>query len=178
MQIIDNRNELLNYFPKKMRIAELGVFAGEFSEIILRSLEPSELFLVDIFPESIVSGDKNGNNIIHMNLADHYNVLLAKYKNIPKVRIIKSNTFEFLNSLDDYYLDLVYIDADHSYNAVKSDLELSLKKVKKNGMILGHDYTNSKFPEVVKAVDEFCLEHSLKIDFLTKDGCPTFGIKL
>jgi hypothetical protein len=32
------------------------------------------------------------------------------------------------------------------------------------------------FPGVVKAVNEFCFENNLEIKYITKDGCPTFGI--
>jgi len=174
MQLIKDRNILLNLFPKGGRVAELGVFTGEFSKILFETLDPSELFLVDIFPSYMTSGDKDGNNIIEVNLENYYQILVEEYKNNSKVKIIKSKTIDFLNSLDDEYLDMVYIDADHSYDGVKNDLELSYKKVKKNGIIFGHDYSNKMFPEVVKAVDNFCYFYNLKIEFLTQDGCPTF----
>lgn len=176
MKIVDTRDNLLDILPKKMKIAELGVFKGEFSEIILNKTQPSELFLVDIFPPEICSGDKDGNNIVYANLETYYDTLIKKYKRSKRVKVVKSTTTEFLKSIDDEYLDAVYIDADHSYDAIKNDLELSFKKVKTGGMIMGHDYTASMFPGVVKAVDEFCSSNNLKIQYLTKDGCPTYCI--
>jgi len=58
----------------------------------------------------------------------------------------------------DGYFDFVYIDADHTYDMVKNDIQLWLPIVKKGGLIGGHDYG---FPDeicryggVQKAVDE------------------------
>jgi hypothetical protein len=178
MKLIENRNILLDLLPKGMKIAELGIFKAEFSKIILEKLSPSELFLVDLFPKEMYSGDMNGNNIVLANLDDMYPEIVSQFSSYKNIKIIKSYSSDFLNSLDDGYLDAVYIDADHSYEGVKLDLNLSLKKIKKGGIIMGHDYTPNMFPGVVRAVDEFCKKYNLKIDVLTKDGCPTYLIPL
>jgi len=176
MKIIKTRNDLLDLLPKNLKIAELGIFQGQFSKIILEKMHPSELFLVDIFPTEMVSGDKDGNNIISVDLEKMYTKIVDEFKNSEVVKVVKSHTVDFLNSLKDEYLDVVYIDADHSYEAVKKDLEFSFKKIKNNGIIMGHDYTNGMFPEVVRAVDEFCKKYNLNIEYLTEDGCPTYLI--
>jgi hypothetical protein len=176
MELIESRDILLDLLPKDMKIAELGIFKAEFSEVILKKLSPSELFLVDLFPEEMCSGDKDGNNIVFVNLDNLYPKIVSKFNRYKQVKVIKSYTSDFLNSLDDGYLDAVYIDADHSYEGVKCDLDLSLKKVKSGGIIMGHDYTHNMFPGVVKAVDEFCKNYDLEINILTKDGCPTYLI--
>jgi lipopolysaccharide biosynthesis glycosyltransferase len=176
IQTIDNRNNLLDFLPKNLKIAELGIFKGDFSKIILEKLLPSELFLVDIFPENMCSGDKDGNNIVFLNLSEMYDQILKEFKDFDNVKIVRSYTLDFLNSLEDEYLDAVYIDADHTYEAVKKDLELSFRKVKTGGIIMGHDYSDIMFPDVVKAVDEFCNNMGLQISYLTNDGCPTYLI--
>jgi len=45
--------------------------------------------------------------------------------------------------------DAVYIDADHSYDAVNQDIELWLERVKPGGILAGHDID---FPDVWQAV--------------------------
>lgn len=51
--------------------------------------------------------------------------------------------------------DMVFIDAEHTYEGVKADIERWLPKVRKGGVISGHDYGNlPRFPGVAKAVDE------------------------
>jgi len=55
-------------------------------------------------------------------------------------------------------LDLVFLDADHSYEGVRADIAAWLPKVRKGGWIGGHDYDNGEpgydFSGVRKAVDE------------------------
>lgn len=56
-------------------------------------------------------------------------------------------------------IDFLFIDADHSYDSVKEDLTLWFPKVKKDGIIAGHDYTTHT--DVKKAVDEFFDEYHI-----------------
>jgi len=51
----------------------------------------------------------------------------------------------------DGLIDFVFIDADHSYEAVKTDITNWLPKVKSGGMIAGHDFGR---PEVKRAISE------------------------
>jgi predicted O-methyltransferase YrrM len=47
--------------------------------------------------------------------------------------------------------DLVFIDADHTYEGVSKDIKFWLPKIKKGGMISGHDFF---YPDVAQAVQE------------------------
>ena len=53
----------------------------------------------------------------------------------------------------DGWADFIFIDAAHSYEAVRQDIGDWLPKVKPGGSFMGHDYHPS-FPGVSKAVDE------------------------
>ncbi len=59
--------------------------------------------------------------------------------------------------------DIVYIDADHTYEGVKADLEAWFPLVKKGGVFGGDDYENTTCPGVKKAVDEFAARHNLAL---------------
>jgi len=174
-KIFENRNEMISTFDKNLIIAELGVFEGDFSKVINEICEPKELYLVDLFNGYFGSGDKDGKNYHYVQLEDEMNKLVDFFKESENVKIVKNSTTDFLNSLDDNYLDVVYIDADHGYSSVLNDLNLSYKKVKNGGLICGHDYVLNT--EAEKAVNDFCSEMNLMIEFLTKDGCPSFCIK-
>lgn len=50
--------------------------------------------------------------------------------------------------------DVVYIDGDHSYEGVKSDIEFALSVIKPGGLILMHDVLAPQFPGVRQAFDE------------------------
>lgn len=49
-------------------------------------------------------------------------------------------------------VDMVYIDADHRYEAVIADIVSWRRHVKEGGILAGHDY--GTFPGVTRAVDE------------------------
>jgi hypothetical protein len=62
-------------------------------------------------------------------------------------------------------LDFVYIDADHEYKSVKSDYDAWRDKIRKGGIISGHDYS-IQFPGVMKFVDELS---GVKVYFTSGD---------
>jgi len=61
-------------------------------------------------------------------------------------------------------LDMIFIDADHTYESVKRDIGLWWDKVKVGGIISGHDYGHSHQPGVKKAVDEYFGHKGLNIN--------------
>jgi hypothetical protein len=68
--------------------------------------------------------------------------------NIKKMKMYFSEALESLP-----ILDFIYIDANHDYEFVKDDITNALKKIKKDGLVAGHDY-NEENPGVIKAVNE------------------------
>lgn len=68
----------------------------------------------------------------------------------PGYRLIIGRTDDVAESIKTKF-DIVWIDADHSYEAVTTDIKNYLSKVKKEGIICGHDYD---FKGVKKAVHE------------------------
>ena len=62
--------------------------------------------------------------------------------------------------------DLVFIDADHSYETTKRDIELWAPKVKPGGILGGHDYNNPDYPQwgVARAVTEFAVSHVKEVE--------------
>ena len=131
MKFTKTREELIANVPQGCTFAELGVFSGAFSEKIRSLLKPKKLYLVDIFDGNMGSGDVNGENFSFINLNESFDQLTQKYAKQSEVKIVKATTVEFLESLPDNHLDAVYIDADHSYEAVKQDLKLSFQKLGK-----------------------------------------------
>ena len=61
------------------------------------------------------------------------------------------------------YIRAIYIDADHSYEGVKRDIQAGISKVKHDGFLVFNDYTYWSPAEclpygVIQAVNELCLE--------------------
>jgi predicted O-methyltransferase YrrM len=48
--------------------------------------------------------------------------------------------------------DFIFIDGNHTYEAVKHDIQKAIECIKPDGIIAGHDYQN--FEGVYKAVNE------------------------
>ena len=69
------------------------------------------------------------------------------------VNAVVAPSLAAVNAHLDRSLDLVFIDGDHSYGAVKADIEAWWPKVKFGGVLAGHDY-RGKFAGVCKAVNE------------------------
>ena len=62
-------------------------------------------------------------------------------------------SYNVVNNFKDNDYDFIYIDGSHTYESVKRDLELYLPKLKKGGIIGGHDYSQI-WPGVIEAVNE------------------------
>lgn len=62
------------------------------------------------------------------------------------------------NCFADGTLDVVFLDADHTYEATKADIQRWLPKVKAGGYLAGHDYCQ-QWEGVIQAVDEIFAEN-------------------
>jgi hypothetical protein len=58
--------------------------------------------------------------------------------------------------------DVVFIDMEHTYEAVKNDINCWLPKVKIGGYIAGHDY-DLGWPGVVRAVNEYFGQNNITV---------------
>jgi len=59
-------------------------------------------------------------------------------------------------------LDVLFIDGEHTYQAVLLDLRLWGRRVKPGGLILCHDADSASFPGVRDAIEIHCKEFDLK----------------
>jgi len=76
-------------------------------------------------------------------------------------------------------LDLIFLDAQHEYEGIKKDIECWLPKVKKGGIISGHDYNPHKLFEpgmngVGRAVTEKFGKVNLEHDDAETDAMNNF----
>lgn len=105
---------------------------------------------------------KTGNIIFNGNMT--YSEFLKNIKPISnKINHYRLKSVEASKLYDDESLDFVYIDASHKYVDVKNDLINWYPKIKKGGIIAGHDY-NDYFYGVKSAINEFFFDKKFDVD--------------
>jgi predicted O-methyltransferase YrrM len=78
------------------------------------------------------------------------------------VEFLEMMSEDAVKHIPDNSLDFVYIDANHKYDFVMLDILLWSRKVRKGGVVSGHDYFNNpKYNMGVKpAVDDYVRQHN------------------
>lgn len=137
-----NRKHFLDFLIKEnslTEIAEVGVRDGRTC-----------FYLLDNNPELIVWG-------IDKSIDKFYNSAVSeKYKDRLKALCGPSNAV--FNQISDQSLDLVFIDASHSYEYVKQDIINYRSKLRPGGWLTGHDID---LPGVKQAVDELVVNYEI-----------------
>ena len=81
-----------------------------------------------------------------------FTIRLQREHLLEHVRVIQKESTKAAADFTDQSLDFVFIDANHSYEHVKADIEAWKPKMKVGGMLSGHDYGEPC--GVKQAVDE------------------------
>jgi predicted O-methyltransferase YrrM len=144
-------------FPSGSKFIEIGSWKGKSSAFmaveIANSNKNIEFYCVDTWNGSFEHKDSKEIDSLYDIFINNMKPLENYYKPMRK------NSLEAASQFEDESLDFVFIDASHEYEDVKKDIQTWLPKVKKNGVLAGHDYYvggYDHFPGVKQAVDE-CL---------------------
>lgn len=151
--------------------AEIGVSRGVFSEFLLRRTGLDRLYSVDNWAQRRRRNRKHqpwGTSLC-MKVAIK---ALAPYGDRSMVlRMPSVEAAKFLQNAV-VQLDFVYIDATHSYDAVKQDLAVWYPLVRVGGVVAGHDYDKADMrgcAGVIRAVDEFVAYTGLPLHVTSGD---------
>ncbi|MHB8578571.1 MAG: tetratricopeptide repeat protein [Ignavibacteriaceae bacterium] len=173
MQIKSRNNfgHLLNAMELLGHGVEVGVQAGEFSKIIRSSWNGKFLHLVDRWKH-----DPNYVDIANVSDDDQKNLYLqvvSMFADDPSVSIHRMDSLVAAESFPDNYFDWVYIDADHSYEGCKADLNAWYPKLKEHGIFAGHDFIDGNYNAgnfgVKSAVEEFLLDKNVQLNLTSGD---------
>lgn len=169
MKIVNSRQDFLNSLDLKDKYcAEIGVFRGDFSKMILEK-NPLYLYLVDPFEHSLDTYE-GGKLTTAYSDVDDYILVRQRFKDDKRVTVLKYYSFDIVKTFSDNYFDFIYHDASHLYKDLKRDLREWLPKLKEGGIMAGHDYTENYKDHVGRAVDEFCKEHNFEMFLFNQQG--------
>lgn len=173
-KLLADRIQLLNALPKKGIVAEVGVAEGDFSQQILDITDPKKLHLIDAWQNKRYS----------RSMYEEVKIKFKKEIESDRIKIHKALSTSTGAYFPDHYFDWIYLDTDHSYETTKEELEIFRKKVKRNGIISGHDFTKGNFDDwirygVLEAVIEFCNKYDWELIYMTMEltEYPSFAIR-
>jgi hypothetical protein len=150
---------------KYSKFLEVGVWRGQNIITIAKKFPNILCYAVDPYDYEQYIGKVN-NNFIKPKLFESKSERLLKneserifeetssYQNrYNNFKLIRKSSVKAALDFENASLDLVFIDAIHTYESVKKDIETWLPKVRVGGCLSGHDYS-VEFFGVIQAVNE------------------------
>jgi len=134
-------------FSDEFWLVEVGVYAGEVAEALLTWFPMMCYVGVDTWlpqgEDPLCRGKIGAYQRTHEVVGRYY----------PRARLIERNSVDAARDFAPQTIDLIFVDAAHTYEAVEADLAAWYQIVKPGGIFCGHDYRY--IPEVGRAVDDF-----------------------
>lgn len=150
-------------------LVELGTWKGHSLMYLAKKLKEQqyefELYGVDLFDESPFH-DNPGNEYLKPQMKyvwEVYNENLIRAGVRDVVKDIKAFSWDAASQFEDESVDFIFIDADHKYESVKKDILTWLPKLKKGGIMSGHDFYQTT-AGVKQAVEECLPSYTITTD--------------
>ena len=131
------RGDLAEFFKEKGFSvgAEIGVYKGEFIEKFCKV--GLKMYAIDPWHSYDGAGRTQKRQERQNFLYEHTQRVLAPYKDCT---IIRKTSMDAIKDFKDESLDFIYIDGNHSFRYIAEDIAEWSKKVRKGGVVSGHDY--------------------------------------
>jgi len=155
--------------PENGTIVELGTFAGRSAYALgMNKKDSVHLYCYDWFgdpcnPRTLASFQQD--SLLHNADTDQIYCVetvrenLQDVKNLHLVKAVLPLAVEEM-TFEDESVDFIYIDAGHTYDQTKSNINQWYPKIKKGGVLYFDDYSEENWPGVYKAVNRFCMIHN------------------
>ncbi len=124
-------------------VVELGSWLGRSCSMIHPAVEKqgAKMTCIDLWGENYVTNlnltEWIGSGVLPW---DAFHKNLEKIGVLDKINIIRECSWDAAKHFEDESVQVVYIDADHSYKGCSYDIDAWYPKVKKGGWIGGHDW--------------------------------------
>lgn len=155
---------------------EVGVEKGKNAQEMFEQIPNLKLYVVDPYKQHTRLSNKAVSYLRHWD--DRY---LRMVKRQAQKRLQDKNAMFIEKFSEDAVkdipynsLDFVYIDGDHSYDFVMLDMIIWGRKVRKGGIISGHDYfydsnKEGRRAKVTQAVNDYTKVHSIEFYITGED---------
>lgn len=163
--------------------AEIGLFRGRNARQMFREIPGLKLYGIEAYDDQPYSTR-------HKTVPryDRNRKMMTDRMKGRNIEVIEKFSEEAVQDTPYDSLDFVYIDADHSYDYVMTDIILWTRRVRPGGIVSGHDYISPgdyrhKFDINVKeAVDDYITIHKISPWYITdktvavnkSDKCPSW----
>jgi len=163
---------------------EVGVEKGKNARVMFEHIPNLKLYGVDSYKQH-----PQASYIYHAQVRHWDEKYLANVKEQCLKRtegrdfvLIEEFSEDGANKVEDNSLDFVYIDADHSYDMVMLDIIKWQRKIRKGGIISGHDYfyennKSGRRAKVTTAVNDYTNIHGIKF-YITGEQHEEFKTRL
>lgn len=169
--------------------AEVGVNRGKYSKWICIKNKGVKLYCIDpylAYGDYVECHDKDGQKVMD----DCFEQAKTRLKGF-NCEFVRKTSMDAVKDFKDESLDFVFIDGNHTFEYAVNDIAEWSKKVRKGGIISGHDYWNSielskvwafvnsreekmKLCQVKDAVDAWVKTNDIHPWFLVKGPCPSW----
>ena len=149
---------------------EVGVAYGGHSLAILSQSHVARLYAIDPYLEY---GDVT-NGFLFRTISDK--ALRQRYWDLlylhvadrlspfgERACLLRMKSLDAVPQFSDASLDFIFLDANHSFDAVMQDLSAWFAKLKSGGLFCGDDYASSRHPGVTQAVNKFFKAKGIKV---------------
>ncbi len=147
---------------------------GDFSAQVMQGGAIDRFIAVDLFtlhqyPE--MWGGRIGQELNGRSHADYFRDRFAKEIAMERLELLEGNSTDMLELLPDGSVDVFYVDAHHSYDAVSAELAIIHRKIAPGGWIwlndyIMHDYMTDTQYGVVQATNNFMIEQNWEMLYL------------
>jgi SAM-dependent methyltransferase len=199
MYILETRDGLLKFLPKGGVGAEIGVAHGDYSELILRIVEPRELHLIDPWSSLEDGSDLLSSATMLSDVTQkiaagsvifgppprneggerHLLATMERLGSFEQVHFHRQYSYKAVEKFPDQYFDFVYVDGNHNYEVALRDLHDYSRKLKPGGLLFGHDFFEDAFAKennygVINAVHSFVKRTDFQMFMLSWEPFSTF----
>jgi len=173
--------QLINELDLKVGI-EIGVDEGAFSEFLLQNSNLQILHSIDAWStetsKTLSLCAARSARLMAGRGQDYRNVeILAKERLSvfgARSNVIKSISWDASSLFENDSVDFIYFDGSHTTKGFGKDMRCWVPKVKKGGLLAGHDYCYKHNYGVIEVVDDFMQKYGLKLNITKERISPSW----